>query len=262
MALPALNDPSAAQWPLDFIATDMDGTLTQAEKFTPVLVQTLWTLQTAGVQVLMTTGRSAGWVQGLMHYLPIVGAIAENGGLFYAPNVAPEGILLSEIEDRAVHRQRLAALFTQLQAQFPEITPAADNAFRVTDWTYDNPGFSLDTLSQMAQICADSGWGFTYSTVQCHIKPLHQNKQTGLIRVLNTHLDCPRAPASVITIGDSPNDVDLFESSVFPYSVGVANVAAYLEVMAHQPKVITQWPEVDGFVELATWMLQRRGLGV
>lgn len=58
------------------VATDMDGTLTTAGKFTPALFQTFEQLAAAGIQVLIVTGRSAGWVSELAHYLPIWGAIA------------------------------------------------------------------------------------------------------------------------------------------------------------------------------------------
>jgi len=35
------------------------------------------------IDIIIVTGRSAGWVEAVANYLPIQGAIAENGGLFY-----------------------------------------------------------------------------------------------------------------------------------------------------------------------------------
>ncbi|MEO0986836.1 MAG: HAD hydrolase family protein, partial [Cyanobacteria bacterium J06639_14] len=64
------------------IATDMDGTLTQQGQFTASLSQALEALAAEGLATIIVTGRSAGWVQGILAYLPIVGAIAENGGIF------------------------------------------------------------------------------------------------------------------------------------------------------------------------------------
>ena len=55
------------------IATDMDGTLTQGEKFDAKLLQVLTQLSAAGIDVLISTGRSAGWVQAIATYLPVVG---------------------------------------------------------------------------------------------------------------------------------------------------------------------------------------------
>ena len=59
----------------------MDGTLTQGNKFSSNLIQTLEKLGAAEIDVLIVTGRSAGWVNAIATYLPVVGAIAENGGL-------------------------------------------------------------------------------------------------------------------------------------------------------------------------------------
>ena len=70
------------------IATDMDGTLTQQGKFTASLLQSWEDLRAADIPVLIVTGRLAGWVCGLVSYLPVVGAIAENGGLFYPADSA------------------------------------------------------------------------------------------------------------------------------------------------------------------------------
>ncbi|HTL87953.1 MAG TPA: HAD hydrolase family protein, partial [Leptolyngbya sp.] len=53
------------------IATDMDGTLTIDQKFTPQVLRAFEQLNQAGIEVLIVTGRSAGWVSGLIHYLPI-----------------------------------------------------------------------------------------------------------------------------------------------------------------------------------------------
>ena len=82
---------------IKLIASDMDGTLTKEEKFDSKLFETLTKLSAADVEVLITTGRSAGWVQAIATYLPVVGAMAENGGLLYwRGSVVPQ--LTSEIQ--------------------------------------------------------------------------------------------------------------------------------------------------------------------
>src|SRR5919199_6007211 len=92
---------------LRLMAPDMDGTLTQQGKFTASLLQALEDLSAADIPVLIVTGRSAGWVSGLVTYLPVVGAIAENGGLFY-PADSANPVALTPIADLAEHRQQLA----------------------------------------------------------------------------------------------------------------------------------------------------------
>ncbi len=228
------------------VATDMDGTLTIAEKFTPNLLKAFETLTTSGIQIVITTGRSAGWVNGLAHYLPVVGAIAENGGLFY---LGESEILLTPIADLTQHRHKLADSFERLKIQFPQIRESSDNRFRLTDWTFDVEGLSLESLDTIAQLCKSWGWSFTYSTVQCHIKPIQQNKAAGLLKVLTDYFP-HYSSEQILTVGDSPNDESLFDASLFPQSVGVANSLNYADRLLHQPTYVTAASEGAGFCEL------------
>ncbi|HEY9630068.1 MAG TPA: HAD family hydrolase [Coleofasciculaceae cyanobacterium] len=245
------------------VATDMDGTLTQQGKFTPALLQAIADLGQAGIQVLIITGRSAGWVNGIASYLPVVGAIAENGGILYRNSAehdvfsshrnGAEPEFLGAIDSN--HRQRLAEMFDKLRAEFPQIQESVDNQFRLTDWTFDVFGLGLAELRAMGDRCLAEGLGFTYSTVQCHIKPLHQDKAIGLSKALS-HYFPNYQPTEIVTVGDSPNDESLFDGDRFPLSVGVANVRDYAAQLSHQPAYITEAPEAEGFCELAKFILQ------
>ena len=254
MASLPLSDFQPAQVAL--VATDMDGTLTAHGRFTPQLLQALGDLAAAQIPVLIVTGRSAGWVQAIAHYLPIAGAIAENGGVYMAP-AADTYQYLVDLEDPAAHRQQLAAMFDRLCRRYPHLSPAGDNAFRLTDWTFDVAGLAATDLAWLATTCEQAGWGFTYSTVQCHIRPAQQDKGQGLSRVLTEQFFHLR-PDQVVTVGDSPNDEGLFDPSRFPLSVGVANVAHYRDRLTHFPRFITQQPEATGFCELAAMILMAR----
>jgi len=241
------------------IATDMDGTLTQGGKFTSGVLRIFEELERANIQVLIVTGRSAGWVSGLVNYLPVAGAIAENGGLFYQAGKEEalaklnEVIALTPIFNTLQHRQQLAAVFQKLQQYFPQIRESSDNCFRMTDWTFDVQGLSLEQLNRLGCICQELGWGFTYSNVQCHIKPLQQDKALGLLQVLQNHLKYPAE--QVVTVGDSPNDESLFNPEYFPFSVGVANAIEYADRLRYQPAYITKACEGEGFCELAKMIL-------
>jgi HAD superfamily hydrolase (TIGR01484 family) len=229
------------------LATDMDGTLTRHGKFTAALLKGLERLQAAGLPVVIVTGRSAGWVNGLAHYLPVAGAMAENGGVYFPPSGRAEALV--NLPDLAAHRQALAAVFAQLQRHWPQLQESDDNRFRLTDWTFDLSGLAQSDLDAMAEQCQALGWGFTYSTVQCHLFTPGQSKAAGLQQVLQRHFS-PITPAEIATLGDSPNDESLFDPALFPQSIGVANVADYLPRLAHHPAYITQAAEVEGFLEL------------
>lgn len=248
---------------VSLVATDMDGTLTQQNKFTPALLQALTDLANAGVAVLIVTGRSAGWVQAIVNYLPIAGAIAENGGLFYGGtwDTGREDResceLLVPIADIAEHRRKLAEMFGRLQVEFPQIQESSDNRFRLTDWTFDVKGLGIAELKQMDDRCQSQGWSFTYSTVQCHIKPMEQEKAIGLLKVMG-HYFPQHKPQQIVTVGDSPNDESLFNGDRFPLSVGVANVLHYSDRLIYQPAFVTQSSEVQGFCELSKAILESR----
>lgn len=252
-AFPANSCPA-----FQLIATDMDGTLTAAGKFSSELLQALEALPRVGLKVLIVTGRSAGWVSGLVHYLPIWGAIAENGGLFYpGSQLAGKECFLVPIGDIQTHRHQLATCFQQLQAEFPQLQESQDNRFRLTDWTFDIQGLTDSEIQTLSQRCQERGWGFTYSTVQCHIKLPNQDKAAGLLQVIQQYLpDC--TPAQILTVGDSPNDESLFDASQFPWSIGVANLRDYTTQLRHLPQFITSTPEARGFLELAQLLLEKR----
>ena len=239
---------------VSLIATDMDGTLTKEGKFTSNLLTTLEAIAQTPIDVIIVTGRSAGWVDAVANYLPIKGAIAENGGFFY-DNQSLSSKLMTKIDDIYLHRQQLAQIFSLLQEKFPQIRESTDNRFRLTDWTFDVAGLTTTELEEIDSICGEEGWSFTYSTVQCHIKPPRQDKAIALEKILHQYF--PQLQSrQVVTVGDSPNDLSLFDPNKFPLSVGVANVLHYKEQLQHQPTYVTSKAEVEGFRELAELLIQ------
>jgi hypothetical protein len=237
---------------LRLIATDMDGTLTRQGKFTASLLHALENFMASDIPVLIVTGRSAGWVSGLVSYLPIAGAIAENGGLFYRADSA-EPVALTPIPNLIAHRQQLADAYQHLKSEFPQLQESNDNRFRITDWTFDNRDLTITQLERLDALCASLDWGFTYSSVQCHIKPASQDKASGLMQVLQEYFP-QYEPEQVLTVGDSPNDASLFNPQLFPVSVGVANVLEYADELIYKPTYITTAVEGEGFCELAQYL--------
>ena len=241
---------------IQLVATDMDGTLTQAGEFTPALLEAFASLRRSDIEVMIVTGRSAGWVSGIVNYLPVVGAIAENGGL-YIDKQTGTSTVLADIPRMSRHRDRLEALFNHLRQRYPNLSPSVDNPYRITDWTFDIDGLTDQDIAWMQAACDKRLMGFTYSTVQCHLKVKTQEKAAGLHRVLRQKFPDLTA-TSIVTVGDSPNDASLFDTDSFPFSVGVANVSDYLSVLPHRPAYITTAPEVEGFIELANRLTKSR----
>lgn len=241
---------------IKLVATDFDGTLTENDQLTAMAITALSQLPTVGIQAIIVTGRSAGWVNALCHYLPVAGAIAENGGLYYSsPPLSPD--FLIPLPDLEQHRNDLARVFQQLQESFPHLQESLDNPFRFTDWTFDVAGLSVTELGQLAQQCQANNYSFTYSSVQCHIKPQGQDKAQGLQTVLKKYF--PKiSPEEVLTVGDSPNDESLFNPELFPLSVGVANIKNYLEKLTHPPQYLTTAEAGEGFSQLVNHLMKSR----
>jgi len=236
------------------VATDFDGTVTENGQLTAQAIDAISQLQLVGIKVIVVTGRSAGWVNALRQYLPIAGAIAENGGLYYSqPEMSPE--ILVPLASIPNHRKQLATIFQQLCLSFPQLQQSPDNAFRFTDWTFDVAGLSASDLTQIAQQCQEQGYSFTYSSVQCHIKLPTQDKAQGLQTVLNQYFP-HLCREQILTVGDSPNDESLFNPELFPLSVGVANIKPYCQIISYPPQYMTQAGEGKGFSELAQHLIK------
>ena len=133
------------------IASDVDGTLTHNGKFSSDFISTLLHLQSAGIKVLLVTGRSAGWVSALVNYLPVAGAIAENGGLFLQSNGQQD--LLSSIPNLSRHRILLENTFHHIKQLFPYLQASTDNQFRISDWTFDVDDLSTDAIQAISSQC-------------------------------------------------------------------------------------------------------------
>ena len=252
MSLLNLNQADLSD--IRLITSDVDGTLTQNGEFSSDFISTLLDLQSAEIKVILVTGRSAGWVSALVHYLPVAGAIAENGGLFLQPNGQQN--LLSSIPNISRHRILLENAFHYIKQKFPHLQTSTDNQFRITDWTFDVNDLSTDDIQAISSQCQQMGWSFTYSNVQCHIKPPHHDKATGLDAVLKNHF--PELNSQqVLTIGDSPKDEAMFDPTKFPVSVGVANILHYQDKIMHLPQYVTHASKFAGFSELAKLLLQK-----
>ena len=232
---------------IQLVATDIDGTLTRDGKFTRELIESIDLLNAKGIKSLLVTGRSAGWVSAVNNYLPVVGSIAENGGIYF--NADGEFDFLTRIDRIEDHRQQLANRFWELQECYPQIQESIDNQFRITDWTFDLADLTDLELQQIARKCQQWGYSFTFSTIQCHIKPPQQDKGVAILQVLKQYFP-ELKPTQLVTVGDSPNDVSMFDRSLFPHSVGVANIQHYTSQLTDQPHYITKLPEVAGFCEL------------
>ncbi len=236
---------------ITLVASDMDGTMTSHGRFSTSVFRAFDDLRNSGVRILLITGRSAGWVNGLVSLLPIDGAVAENGGIYFPANEESHGTELIALRgSRKEHKEALRNMFLILQKEFPQISEAPDNTYRLTDWTFSVEGLTDSELTRMKTLCNSHDWDFTYSNVQCHITPRGQDKSQGLLKLISEIPHLKADPTNVLTIGDSPNDESIFDTNKFPCSVGVANIKKYATRLAHLPAYVTTEKEGNGFCEM------------
>jgi len=260
--LPVWNLPSRLRASVQLIATDIDGTLTRDRKLGLESLIRISGLAKLGIQIVLVTGRSAGWASALSQYLPGVSAVlAENGAVLICSdhnNGAP-----TLLDDWAVgHReQRMAAVNRCLEvvrAEYPELELSSENFCRLTELT-----FLVDARidpSVVSSIAGEYGVAHTFSSVHHHLSASHLNKSTGLVKAMNRvfGLGETELRESSLTLGDSINDGPLFDSSIFAATVGVRGVLRHLEDLGeNKPAYVTLGDESDGFIELTDLVMDQ-----
>ena len=253
-----------AQWAaLEAVAVDIDGTLTSGGRFSADVVSRLSDLRAHGLKVCLVTGRPSGWVQGLVSYLPVDAAIAENGGVIFT---GPEAVPLVRTPSTGNYielqsdelRAPLRNMFSLLSAEFPDLRITGDNIYRLSDFTFHSAGLPVTLLNQLKQRVEHQRLAFTWSTIHAHIMPCGQEKGMALKWMLRQWGIAVQPALTVLTLGDSPNDETMFRAEDFPFSAGVANIVKYREVMKHYPKIISTRTESEGFLEIADTLLNVR----
>lgn len=230
------------------IATDVDGTLTHGRALDPEVVRVIAALARKGLRIVPVSGRPAGEVLGLCRYLPgVERAIAENGLLEIVPDQPPRW--LGEPTDRAALLEAGRLLNQEHEAR---LRLAADHPFRLGDVAYERDGRGPVELERLRRAAADLGVCMVWSSVHVHLTPRPPDKGLGLLRFAADHgLD----PATILTIGDAPNDEGLFAPGRFGATVGTADVPAQAPAFRWLPAYVTTGRESMGFLEVAEALL-------
>ncbi len=237
---------------LEGILCDIDDTLTHHGRLVPAAFAALAEAQSRGLRVVPVTGRPYGWADQIARMWPVDGIVAENGGLWcWMGNRKLEIGFVQSSEERAANRVRLDALAARVLGAVPGCALASDQAFRALDLAVD---FCEDVpplpRSAIDRIVAELG----AAGATCKVSSIHVNgwfgdfdKLTGFRRFHADRWGGEPDLSRWLYFGDSANDAPMFEA--FPRSVGVANVADFLDRMDAWPTHITEAPGGEGFAE-------------
>ena len=239
--------------PLQWVVSDIDGTLTRDGRMCADTLSALATVRQAGMSIVLATGRSAGMGQSLAMYLPyIMGVVCENGALFFDAANPRKPVMLRGGLRSSAHIRQLEAAFARLRAVYPQLNRAEDDDFRHTEIAMlRDASFSAADIRHMAEIVSEFDLAITYSSIHIHIMGTGVDKWS-MIEKLAGRYGLDAAGRQVLTIGDSVNDAALFDPASVECSVGVAQVTRYRDILGgRMPRFVTPSEGVDGFMEMA-----------
>lgn len=260
-----------SEWPLPAraaitgVLTDIDDTLTTEGRLEPAVLQALTDMRDAGFTLIAVTGRPTYWALPLLRLCNLHGVIAENGAsaFWLAEDGRQRSLFYADAEVRQQHRLELAAFAVRLRERFPQVPVADDAAMRVGDLAFDI-GETVAPLppDQVAEVLAfmrAHGFHAAASSIHAHASLFPFSKQAMAMRVLDQVFGVPDETArrGFVFVGDSGNDASMFAH--YPNSIGVANVAGFLDRLPRHPAYVTRAACGAGFVELAAALIEARG---
>jgi HAD superfamily hydrolase (TIGR01484 family) len=265
MLEPLHRFPVAARRAVRAVLTDIDDTLTDHGRLPVIAYDAMTRLQKAGICVVPVTGRPAGWCDLIARQWPITGVVGENGAFFFRYDDATRTMTRRYAKDepaRSADRRRLDQIRQAVLAQVPGAAVSADQAYRDADLAID---FCEDVAPLPASAVKRIVEIFEQSGATAKISSIHVNGWFGGYDKLTTSktflrevlgLNADGSPETIAYIGDSPNDVPMFE--FFRNSVGVANVLDFRAQLATPPRWVTTRRGGHGFAEFADALIAAR----
>jgi HAD superfamily hydrolase (TIGR01484 family) len=234
------------------VFSDIDDTLTHDAVVTLEAYAAILRARAAGLRVVLVTGRPAGWAEVLASLWPVDAAIAENGGIAYLKRGRRLERLYFETTDPVEDARRLDAVASEVLAGFPFARKSDDSGLRITDLAFDigeNQHLPREQIDAITAKCRELGARTLVSSVHAHAFFHGADKALMSARVANVLWGDSEAEvaAHYAFVGDSPNDQAAF--TFFEISIGVANVARYVDVLRPPPRYVTPSPSGRGFAE-------------
>jgi len=262
--IPLSEMPDASRQAVRTLFTDIDDTVTTEGRLLSTAYDAMERLQDAGRQVILVTGRPAGWCDHMARMWPVDGVVGENGAFYFRydhHNRTMERHYARPAEQRLNDRERLNVLAERILAEVPGCAIASDQAYReadlAIDFCEDVPALPDDQVNLIAQMFEDVG-------ATAKISSIHVNGWFGaydklsmskilMQRSFGRDLEAEREIC--VYAGDSPNDSPMFKW--FPLSVGVANVRDFEGRLDGEPSYVTQGRAGAGFTELVDFLLSQ-----
>jgi HAD superfamily hydrolase (TIGR01484 family) len=245
------------------VFTDVDGTLTTAGLLRATTIHALERLATAGVPVVLVTGRPSGFAETWLRTLPVAAAIAENGGLYLVRSRTGRlrKVYARPRTVRVRERRRLDRAVRAALRAVPGARLSSDSLFAEVDVAVDyNEDVKLGSRAadRLESFLRQRGIQAVRSSVHVNAWVGNFDKAWMVRRFLRREWGTGLKPKdrSWLYVGDSFNDAPLFEA--FHLSIGVSNVLDVLDALATPPRYVTRGAEGRGFEEVARALLRQR----
>jgi HAD superfamily hydrolase (TIGR01484 family) len=254
--------PKAVKKSIRYVLADIDETLTLNGRLPAVVFAAMEDLKKAGTGMVPITGRPAGWCDHIARMWPVDGIVGENGAFYFHYDDRQRKMrrrYFKSEEQRHDDRKKLQKLKIEILDKIHGCRISADQHYREADLAIDYcEDVAPLTMPDVDRIVAL----FEAAGAKAKISSIHVNGWFGdydkltMTRMLFAEVfkdDLEAVKEEVIFIGDSPNDVPMFQ--YFPHSVGVANILNFKEKITHKPAWVTQQEGGYGFAEMVDLIL-------
>ncbi len=244
------------------VAFDVDDTVTRQGRLELSSFKAMHLLAASGLRLIAVTGRPLGWADVIAQHWPVELVVGENGAgwVWWQEPVLKEGYFDSE-QARSAYPELFARVSRLVKEQLPHVKQSQDQRLRRCDLAFDvgeTVQLPDDEIAALVKIIEGEGARAPVSSVHAHAIPGGWNKARGIERAARDVLgiEMEDEKSRWLFIGDSTNDASAF--AYFPVSVGVANVASYVERLPTPPAYITRADRGEGFAEMARHILRAR----
>jgi len=252
---------SELRGPVRALFSDVDGTMTTGERIEAATYEALERLGEAGIPVIMVTGRPAGFGFAFMKMTPVLACIAENGGVTFVREgrkvVKSYGVPAASLPE---WRRRMNDAVVDVMGKVPGARLSSDSKYREVDLAIDwneETKLSRDDAELAVAMLQKAGFAAVRSSVHVNFGPPHFDKLSACMQVVKRVLGGDTSNlAPYVFVGDALNDAPIFGG--FPNSVGVANIKAWWDELAHKPAYLTERPEGAGLREVVQHLLSMK----
>ena len=264
MMKPIGKMPKTIKKKIRYILADIDDTLTLSGRLPAIVFGAMERVQKAGICMIPITGRPAGWCDHIARMWPVDGIVGENGAFYFYYDDRQHKMrrrYFKSEEQRNADRQKLHKLKIKILKKIPGCRVSADQAYReadlAIDYCEDVAALSMADVDRIVALFEEAGACAKISSIHVNGWFGEYDKLT-MTRMLFAEVfkdDLEAVKENIIFIGDSPNDVPMFQ--FFPHSVGVANILQFKEKIKHRPTYVTRQEGGHGFAEMVDSILAK-----